>query len=70
MLICWAHLYGQSITEVWGLETCWGDLETVTEEVDEEVWKLLLTRCPCLRTGVWDIPLPEHEGWSLGFFFS
>ena len=34
-----------------GLETCWGGLETVTEEVAEEVWKLLLTHCPCLRPG-------------------
>jgi hypothetical protein len=34
-----------------GLETCWGGLETVAEEVAEEVWKLLLTHCPCLRPG-------------------
>ena len=36
---------------MWGLETCWGGLETVAEEVAEEVWKLLLTHCPCLRPG-------------------
>ena len=47
MLICQAHFYGHSITGVRGLETCWGGLETVTEEV----WKLLLTHCPCLRPG-------------------
>ena len=51
MLICWVHLYRHSITRVWGLETCWGGLETVAEEVAEEVWKLLLTHCPCLRPG-------------------
>ena len=45
-------------TEVWKL----------AEEVAEEVWKLLLTHCPCLRPGGWDIPLPGQEGWSLGFF--
>ena len=62
MLICWVHLYGHSITGVWGLETCWGGLETVAEEVAEEVWKLLLTHCPCLRPGgraasvVWTCP--------------
>jgi hypothetical protein len=43
MLICWVHLSGHSITEVWGLGTCWRGLETVIEEVAEEVWKLLLT---------------------------
>ena len=47
MLICWVHLYGHSTTGVWALETCWGGLETVAEEV----WKLLLTHCPCLRPG-------------------
>ena len=49
MFKCWVHLYyGHSITGVgWGLETCWGGLETVAEEV----WKLLLTHCPCLRPG-------------------
>jgi hypothetical protein len=26
-------------------------VETVAEEVTEEVWKLLLTHCPCLRPG-------------------
>jgi hypothetical protein len=47
MLMCWVHLYGHSIT----IEMCggWklagGGLETVAEEV----WKLLLTHCPCLR---------------------
>ena len=29
----------------------WEGLETVVEEVAEEVWKLLLTHCPCLRPG-------------------
>ena len=47
MLICWVHLYRHSITVVWGLETCWGGLGTVTEEVVEGVWKLLLIHCPC-----------------------
>ena len=28
-----------------------GWLETVTEEVAEEVWKLMLKHCPCLRPG-------------------
>ena len=51
MLICWVHLYRHSITRVWGLETCQGGLGTVTEEVAEEVWKLLLTHCPCFRPG-------------------
>lgn len=27
------------------------ELETVAEEVAEEVWNLLLTYCPCLRPG-------------------
>jgi hypothetical protein len=36
---------------VWGLETCWGGLETVADEVAVEVWKLLLTHCLCLRPG-------------------
>jgi hypothetical protein len=49
---------------MWGLETCWGGLGTVTEEL----WKLLLTHCACFRPGGWDIPLPGHESWSLGFF--
>jgi len=49
MLICWVHPCGHSITKVWGLETCGGGLGTVTEEVAEEVWKLLLTYCFCLR---------------------
>ena len=31
---------GHSFTQAWGLET-----------VAEEVWKLLLTHCPCLRAG-------------------
>jgi hypothetical protein len=57
------YLYGHSITGVWSLESCWGGLETVAEEVAGEVWKLLLTHCPCLRPGGWDFPLPE--GWSL-----
>jgi hypothetical protein len=46
MTIVRVHLYGHSITGAWGLETCWGGLETVAEEVPEEVWKLLLTHCP------------------------
>ena len=29
----------------------WEGLETVVEEVAEEVWKLLLTYCLCLRPG-------------------
>ena len=51
MLMCWVRLYGHSMTRVRGLETCWGGLETVTEEVTGKVWKLLLTYCPCLRPG-------------------
>ena len=51
MLIYWVHLYRHSITRVWGQETGWGGLETVAEKVAEEVWKLLLTHCPCLRPG-------------------
>jgi hypothetical protein len=53
---------------VWGLETFWEDLGTVTEEEAEEVWKLLLTHGPCFRPGGWDIPLPGCEGSSLGIF--
>ena len=39
------------------LETCWGGLETVAEEVAEEVWTLVLASglaadpCACLRPG-------------------
>ena len=51
MLICWVHLYEHSITWVWGLETFWGGLETVAEELAEEVWKVFQTHCPCLRPG-------------------
>ena len=29
---------------------------------------MLLTHWFCFRPGGWDIPLPGHEGWSLGFF--
>ena len=57
MLICWVHLYGHSITGMWELVTCWGDLETVAEEV----WKLLLTHCPCLRPG----GRAASEAWTL-----
>lgn len=67
MLTCWVHLYGHSSTGVGELETDWGGLETGTEQVAEGVWKLLLSHRPFFRTGVWDIPLPGHEGWSLGF---
>jgi hypothetical protein len=28
---------------------CCGGLETVAANVAEEIWKLLLTHCPCLR---------------------
>jgi hypothetical protein len=66
MLICWVHLYGHFITGVWGLETCWGGLGTVTEEVAME---LLLTHCPFFKPDGWYIPLPKHEGWTLFFFF-
>ena len=45
------HFCRHSITRLWGLETCWRGLETVAEEAAEEVWKLLLTHCPCLRLG-------------------
>jgi len=34
---------------MWGLEIFWEGLGTVTEEVVEEVQKLLLIHCPCLR---------------------
>ena len=39
MLICWIYLYGAFHYHqgVWGLETCWGSLGTVTERVAEEV---------------------------------
>jgi hypothetical protein len=37
-----------------------GGLETVIEEVAEEVWKLLLTHCPCLRPG----GRAASEGWT------
>ena len=47
----------------WGgrAETCMGVLGTVTEEVAEEVWKLLLTHCPCLRPGGG----AASEAWAL-----
>jgi hypothetical protein len=53
MLTYWVHLSGHSITGVWGLETCWGGLETVTEEVAEEVWNLLLTNQSSLPQVRW-----------------
>ena len=40
--------HSRTITEVWQAgNCCWGSLETVAEEV----WKLLLTHCPCLKLG-------------------
>ena len=60
MLICWVHLYRHSTLRMWGLETCWGGLETVAEEVAEGVWKLLLTHWSCLRSGV----RAASEAWT------
>lgn len=34
-------LWGHSIIDKWGLESCWGVLETVAEEVAQDFWKLL-----------------------------
>jgi hypothetical protein len=31
--------------------SCWEGMETVAKEVAEDVWKLLLSHCPCLRSG-------------------
>ena len=52
----------RTIAGAWGAgNSCWGSLETVAEEVQ----KLLLTHCPCIRPGgmeaAWTCPVLENR---------
>lgn len=68
------HLFGPSLWtfhyQVWRLETCWEAPWAVTEEVAEEVWKLLSTHCPCFRSVTGTVHYLGVKAGTWGFSIS